>query len=163
HMVLGIAFIFLGIDQIKNGFSSLGDGIDLSAFQADGVLGLLLFIGLGLLITVVLQSSHATMILTLAAMAGGQLGLDQSLAVAIGSKVGPGLSTALVGMLGSTRRGQRLALAHVSYPLVAATAAFILFEPYKYLVLWLSDFLGFGDNGLIPLAMFYTLFTLVGI
>jgi len=163
HMVLGIGFIFLGIDQIKDGFSSLGDGFDLTAYQADGILGILLFIGLGTLITIVLQSSHATMILAMAAMAGGQLGMDQSLAVAIGSKVGTSLSTALVGMLGTNRSGQRLALAHVSYACVAALAAFILFEPYKLLVIWASELLGMDDNPLLQLALFYTLFTAVGI
>ncbi|HLT04845.1 MAG TPA: Na/Pi symporter [Pseudomonas sp.] len=163
QMVLGIAFIFLGIDQIKDGFSSLGDGFDLSAYQAEGIAGVLLFIGLGTLITIVLQSSHATMILAMAAMASGQLGMDQSLAVAIGSKVGTSLSTALVGMLGSNRSGQRLALVHVTYACVAALAAFILFEPYKLLVLRSSQWLGVDDNPLLQLAMFYTLFTVVGI
>src|SRR5690606_4541298 len=134
---------------------SMGEGFDLSAYQADGILGVLLFIGLGTLITIVLQSSHATMILAMAAMTGGQLGMDQSLAIAIGSKVGTSLSTALVGMLGTNRSGQRLALAHVSYACVAALAAFILFEPYKLLVFWFSGVIGVDDNPLLQLAMFY--------
>src|SRR5690606_16656394 len=127
QMILGIGFIFLGIDQIKTGFASMGEGFDLSAYQADGILGVLLFIGLGTLITIVLQSSHATMILAMAAMIGYLLGMDQNLAIASCTKVGNSWSTALDGMLGTNRSGQRLALANVSNDCVAALAAYTLF------------------------------------
>ncbi|MGY2498740.1 hypothetical protein, partial [Klebsiella pneumoniae] len=68
RIVLGIAFIFLGIDQIKDGFASFGDGLDMSGYQEGGLRGALLFTAIGLAITVVLQSSHATLMLTLAAL-----------------------------------------------------------------------------------------------
>ena len=60
--LLGISLIFLGIDEIKDGFSSFGD-LRLDRYSADGVKGTLLFIAVGTLITVVLQSSHATLML----------------------------------------------------------------------------------------------------
>ena len=97
RIVLGVAFIFLGIDQIKEGFASFGDGLDMSAYQEGGLRGALLFTAIGMAITVVLQSSHATMMLTLAALAGGQLELSQSLAIAIGSNIGSSVTTGFVG------------------------------------------------------------------
>ncbi|WP_322978880.1 Na/Pi symporter [Pseudomonas sp. C11] len=163
RIVLGIAFIFLGIDQIKEGFASFGDGLDMTQLRADGILGALLFTGIGMAITVVLQSSHATLMLTLAALAGGQLELGQSLAIAIGSNVGSSVTTAFVGSLGGNRSGQRLALAHVVFNLVTGIVAFILLEPMTWLVHALAAPLGLGDNRLIQLAMFHTLFNAMGV
>ncbi|WP_312245460.1 Na/Pi cotransporter family protein [Stutzerimonas nitrititolerans] len=163
RVVLGIAFIFLGIDQIKAGFSSFDDGLDMSAWQAEGVLGQLTFVAIGMLATVVLQSSHATLMLTLAALAGGQLELSQSLAIAIGAKVGSSVTTAFVGSLGGNRGGQRLALAHVVFNVLTALVALVLLLPLGWLVQWLVTPFGLGDNALIQLALFHTLFNGMGV
>ncbi|UVE18076.1 Na/Pi symporter [Pseudomonas sp. LS44] len=163
RIVLGIAFIFLGIDQIKDGFTSFGGGLDMSQYQLDGVAGHLLFTAVGLIGTVILQSSHATLILTLAALAAGDLQLGQSLAIAIGSNVGSSVSTAFVGSLGGNRSGQRLALAHVLFNVVTASLAFILLTPLARLVEWLTAQVGLGDNSLIQLALFHSLFNASGV
>lgn len=163
RIVLGIAFIFFGIDQIKEGFSSLGGGLDMTGQRIDGLVGQLLFVLIGLAGTVVLQSSHATLMLTLAALAGGQLELGQSLAIAIGSNVGSSVSTAVVGSLGGNRSGQRLALAHVLFNLVSALLAFALLSPLTWLVQWLTGLAGLGDNSLIQLALFHSLFNAIGV
>src|SRR5690606_39054860 len=81
RVVLGVAFIFLGIDQIKDGFDAVGGDVDLTMVGSDGVAGTLLFVLAGVVATVVLQSSHATLMLTLAALASGQLALEQGLAI----------------------------------------------------------------------------------
>ncbi len=163
RIVLGIAFIFLGIDQIKEGFASFGDGLDMTGLQEGGLRGALLFTAIGMAITVVLQSSHATLMLTLAALASGQLELGQSLAIAIGSNVGSSVTTAFVGSLGGNRSGQRLALAHVLFNITTGTLAFCLLGPLTWLVHALAEPLGLGDNSLIQLAMFHTLFNAMGV
>jgi len=163
RIVLGIAFIFLGIDQIKSGFSSFSGAMDLSAYQAGGLAGQLLFVAIGLFATVVLQSSHATLMLTLTALAGGQLDLGQALATAIGANVGSSITTAFVGSLGGNRSGQRLALAHVLFNITTAVLAWVLLVPLTWLVQWLATPLGLGDNQLIQLALFHSLFNSMGV
>lgn len=163
RIVLGIAFIFLGIDGIKEGFSAFGAGMDLTAYQADGLAGQLLFVAVGTLLTMVLQSSHATLMLTLAALASGQVDLAQSLAVAIGANIGSAVTTGIMGALGGNRSGQRLALVHVLFNLGTAVAAFILLQPLGWLVLWASGLVGLGDNSLLQLALFHTLFNALGV
>ena len=162
RIVLGIAFIFLGIDQIKTGFSSFG-GMDLSQYHAGGLAGQLLFVAIGLFATVVLQSSHATLMLTLTALAGGQLDLVQALAIAIGANVGTSVTTAFVGSLGGNRSGQRLALAHVLFNATTAVLAIALLVPMAWLVEWLMTPFGLEDNRLIQLALFHTLFNGMGV
>ncbi|XLY87851.1 Na/Pi cotransporter family protein [Ectopseudomonas mendocina] len=163
RIVLGVAFIFLGIDQIKEGFASFGDGLDMTGYQEGGWRGALLFTAIGMAITVVLQSSHATLMLTLAALASGQLELGQSLAIAIGSNIGSSVTTAFVGSLGGNRSGQRLALAHVLFNITTGLLAFCLLGPLTWLVHALAEPLGLGENSLIQLAMFHTLFNAMGV
>ncbi len=163
RIVLGIAFIFLGIDQIKEGFASFGDGLDMTAYHESGLRGALLFTAIGMAVTVVLQSSHATLMLTLAALASGQLELGQSLAIAIGSNIGSSVTTAFVGSLGGNRSGQRLALAHALFNITTGVIAFILLGPLTWLVQALAEPLGLGGNSLIQLAMFHTLFNAMGV
>lgn len=163
RVLLGVAFIFLGIDQIKNGFSGSGSDLGLDGVDISGVAGVLLFAAAGLVATLMLQSSHATLILTLAAMAGGHLVLVQAMAVMIGTNVGAGISTAVVGFLGASRGGQRLALARVIFNTGTSLVALALLAPLAWLVDVLGVWLGLADNALLQLALFLTLFNILGV
>jgi phosphate:Na+ symporter len=162
RLVVGIAFIFLAIGQIKDGFSAMTT-IELGSYAADGMAGTLLFVALGLVLTVIVQSSHATLMLTLAALSAGQLEPAQSLAIAIGSNVGSSVSTAVMGFLGGNRAGQRLALAHVLFNVTTALAALFTLPLLQAAVLWLTARVGMGNNALIQLALFHTLFNALGV
>ncbi|AKC86751.1 Na/Pi cotransporter family protein [Pseudoxanthomonas suwonensis] len=163
RIVLGVAFIFLAIDQIKAGFEAFGGNVDLSGSSDGGLAATLLFVGIGLATTLVLQSSHATLMLTLAALAGGQLELEQGLAIAIGSNVGSSVTTALVGFLGGNRAGQRVALAHALFNTVTALLALLLLLPLTWLVGVVAGLAGFGGNAMLKLALFHTLFNGLGV
>ncbi|MCP2041369.1 phosphate:Na+ symporter [Neisseria sp. HSC-16F19] len=161
RVLVGIALIFLGIDAVKSGFQALGGEMDMASFRVQGFWGILLFVGIGLALTMVLQSSHATLILTLAALAGGQIDVMQGFAIAVGSNVGSSLSTAIVGMLGSERSGQRLAAVHLIFNTVTALISLILWWPLTRLVTGLADWVGMGV--LLQLALFHTLFNAIGL
>lgn len=163
RIVLGIAFIFLGIDQIKAGFSEFGSSLDLTTQFDATLLGQLAFVAVGILLTAVLQSSHATLMLVLAALAGGQIELWQAMTIAIGGNIGSSVTTAFVGWLGGNRGGQRLVLVHAFFNIVTGIVTFILLMP----LLWVSQksmaLFGAGDNTLLQLAMFQTLFNIIGV
>src|SRR5690606_6122236 len=142
---------------------AMNGGTDVSAVGGEGWGQTLAFVMVGLVATVVLQSTHAVLMLTLAALAGGQLVLDQGLAIAVGANVGSSVSTAFVGMLGGNRSGQRLALAHVLFNVVTATLALLLLVPLTWLTHALAGLVGFGDNALLQLALFHTLFNAGGV
>lgn len=161
RVLVGVALIFLGIDAIKEGFQTVGSQLDLAAISSDGVVEIIVFSGIGLLLTVVLQSSHATLILTLAALAASQISLEQGFAIAIGSNVGSSISTAVVGMLGSERSGQRLALAHLLFNVATALLSLLLWLPLTRLVVVLGQWLNMGE--LLQLALFHTVFNLLGL
>ncbi|MGI6246048.1 MAG: Na/Pi cotransporter family protein [Pseudochelatococcus sp.] len=163
RILLGIAFIFLGIDQIKTGFSTITDGLDLTQYRIGGVAGHLVFAGIGLALTMVLQSTHATLMLTLTALALGQVELMQAAAIAIGANVGSSVTTGLAGALGGNRSGQRLALVHVLFNVITALVALALIRPLAWLTQDAAALIGFAGNELIMLAIFHTLFNGLGV
>ncbi|PHQ84725.1 MAG: sodium:phosphate symporter, partial [Thalassobium sp.] len=97
HLLTGIGFLFLGIQFMKDGFSNLQSQMQLTAMPFQGFTALLLFTGLGIIATVVMQSSHATLILILTALAHQQIHYEDALAVAIGANIG----TTVTAILGS--------------------------------------------------------------
>lgn len=163
RIVLGIAFIFLGIDQIKDGFNAIGGAIDLTEHVSSSLLGQLTFVAIGIVLTAVLQSSHATLMLILAALSGGQIELWQGITIAIGANIGSSITTAFVGWLGNNRSGQRLALVHVLFNVLAGVITFLLLTPLTWLSHWLMASIGAGENTLLQLAMFQTLFNSIGV
>lgn len=161
RVLIGIALIFMGIDAIKNGFQAFGGQVDFASLKMGGVGEILLFSLIGFVLTCVLQSSHATLILTLAALANGQISMAQGFAIAIGSNLGSSATTALVGMLGSERNGQRLALAHLIFNAITTLLSLILWVPLTHLVAKMGLWLQWSP--LLQLALFHTLFNALGV
>ncbi|CAD5379096.1 Sodium-dependent phosphate transporter [Pseudomonas sp. OF001] len=162
RVLLGVCFLFLGIDLMKGGFSDATAMFDPARFKVEGVLGILLFTGIGALVTAVVQSSHASLMLVLTALASGQIDSSQGFALAIGTNVG-GVLTAVIGSLGGARAGQRLALANVIFNWSLALLALLFLQPLTALVLLLAERLGFAGNALLELALFHSLFNGLGL
>ena len=163
QVLLGIGLVFLGIAFIKNGFDAFSAGFDLTAFALAGLAGLAVYTLLGAAATVVMQSSHATMLLVITALASGQIGYDNALAVAIGANIGTTV-TALIGGASSNYQGRRLALGHLIFNAATALTALALIVPLRLTVDWISDILGIGaQDYALRLAVFHTLFNCLGI
>jgi len=105
YVLAGLGFLFLGIHYMKEGFDSFGQTINLADYAMTGYAGVFAFAGIGILATVVMQSSHATLVLILAALASQQVSYENALALAIGSNVGTTI-TAIIGSLGSGTGGK---------------------------------------------------------
>lgn len=161
RILVGVALIFMGIDVIKDGFGAFGGQMDFASLRFDPTMEVLIFTGVGFLLTCVLQSSHATLILTLTALASAQITLPQAFAIAVGSNLGSSATTALMGAIGSERAGQRLALAHLFFNAITALFTFVLWVPMTTIVSAISQALNFPP--LIQLALFHTLFNVFGV
>ena len=163
YVLAGIGFLFLGIHYMKEGFDTFGQAIDLAEYSMTGYPGVLVFVGVGIAATVIMQSSHATLVLILAALAVQQISYENALALAIGSNVGTTV-TAILGAVSANANGKRLALAHLIFNIVTAAIAIGGIYQLMEVVGWLSDHLGIGaDNYTLQLAVFHTLFNLLGI
>lgn len=163
YVLTGLGFLFLGIHYMKEGFDTFGHSINLADYSMTGYAGVFAFTGIGILATVVMQSSHATLILILAALAVQQVTYENALALAIGSNVGTTI-TALIGAIGSGANGKRLAVAHLIFNLTTGLIAIAGIYPLIKLVGWISAHLGIGaENYTLQLAVFHSLFNLIGI
>ncbi|MBW7470847.1 Na/Pi symporter [Marinobacter sp. M216] len=162
-ILAGLGFLFLGIDFMKDGFEGYQAAVDLRAYAITGITGLLVYTGLGILATVIMQSSHATLALTLAGLATGQITYENALALAIGANIGTTV-TALIGGLGANIAGKRLAGAHLFFNLATAAMALVLVEPLRWSVDGLSALMSIADDDYtVKLAVFHTLFNCLGV
>lgn len=163
NILLGLGFIFLGISYMMDGFESLKSTINLSQYAIEGYLGVLVFIIVGMISTVIIQSSAATMAIVIAALVSSQLIYANALAIAIGANIGTTI-TAIVGSIASNENGKRLAVAHFIFNFVTAAFAFIFIFQFVHVVNWIAEIFGVAeDNYVIKLAIFHTLFNVIGI
>lgn len=163
YALAGLGFLFLGIHHMKEGFDAFKDQIDLTRFALSGLLGLFIYSLIGAAATVIMQSSHATMVLILTALAAGQISYDNALALAIGANIGTTI-TAIIGSLGANFQGKRLALAHLIFNVLTAMVALVFISPLRDVVDWISTGVGIAsDDFAMKLAVFHTIFNVLGV
>ncbi|WP_198343110.1 Na/Pi cotransporter family protein [Oleiphilus messinensis] len=163
YIFAGIGFLFLGIHHMKEGFDAFRDQIDLTQYAIPGFKGLLIYTLLGIVATVVMQSSHATLVLTITALSSGQITYTNALALAIGANVGTTI-TAILGALSANVEGKRLAFAHVIFNVSTGLLTLLIIVPLQHTVDWVSAALAIADDDYtLKLSVFHTLFNLMGI
>jgi len=163
YILAGLGFLFLGIHYMKEGFDAFRDTINLSQFAVAGYPGLFLFTLLGAFATVVMQSSHATLVLIITALAAQQITYENALALAIGANVGTTI-TAILGSISANAQGRRLAGAHLVFNLMTGLIAILLIYQLIYVVEQISQLTGIRENDYtLKLAVFHTLFNLIGV
>lgn len=162
-ILAGLGFLFLGIHYMKEGFAGFADHLDLTRYALGGVAGLLLYSLFGALATVIMQSSHATLVLIITALGAGQITYENALALAIGANVGTTV-TAVLGALNATVDGKRLAGAHLIFNVGTGLVALVLINPFVRAVDTVSHAVGIpADDYTLKLAVFHTLFNGIGI
>jgi len=163
NVLLGLGFVFLGISYMKDGFDTLKNGIDLSQFAMEGSLGILVYILIGIVATVVIQSSAATMALIITALMTNQILYINALELAIGANIGTTV-TAVVAAISSNANGKRLAVAHFIFNIITAIIAIVFLYQLSDMVDFLSTKIGISeDNYAMKLALFHTVFNVIGV
>ena len=163
NVLAGLGFFFLGIHYMKEGFDVFKEFIDLTEYAIPGFWGIVVYTGLGIIITTVLQSSSATLALILTALSAGQIEYENALALAIGANVGTTI-TAVLGSLGSNVAGKRLAGGHLIFNVVTGLVALAFIYPLANLVNILSEtFQISATDYTLKLAMFHTIFNILGV
>lgn len=161
YALAGIGFSFLGIAYMKEGFDAFKETIDLTQYSADGFKGLILFALIGAGMTVIMQSSHASLVLILTALSASQITYENSIALTIGANIGTTI-TAIIGAFGASFDGKKLAGAHF---LINSLTGFLLiwFVPQFIDFIDLSaPFFGIADHEYpLKLALYHTYFNLI--
>lgn len=158
----GFGLFFVGVAVLQDGFAGAVERFDLSRLAVEGPLGVLLYVTIGAAITVLTQSSSAAIAITLTAASGGVLSLGAAAAMVIGASVGT-TSTAAFAVIGATPNAKRVAAGHVLFNLVTASVAVVLLPLMLWGVREAGDLIGLQDTPAVTLALFHTVFNLLGL
>lgn len=158
----GFGLFFIGIDVLKEAFEGMVSTLNLERFTLEGVSGLLMYLGIGFLMTVLTQSSSAAIAITLAAVTGGVVGIYAGAAMVIGANVGT-TSTAVFSVLGATSNAKRVAAAHVLFNGITAVVALALMPVMFEVIDWITALINLERIPAVSLALFHTTFNVLGV
>ena len=165
--LFGIAFMFLSLVML----STAGKEMDLehnekvvaffASFDTDSYWTILAFLGIGTLITCIVQSSAAVMAITILLCSTGVLPIYLGIALVMGENIGT-TATANLAALGANTQARRAALAHLLFNVFGVIWVLCVFYPFVDMVCWLVGYdpaVG-GQTASLPvvLAMFHTCF-----
>lgn len=164
----GFALVLFGLTTLQQGMGGLAERLnpaDLPSVLAapgaawwSGMIGVLTLVLVGLVMTAVMQSSTASIALTLSAYFAGAVGLDQACALIIGQNIGTATSSAMAA-IGASTTAKRLAVAYILFKLIAAVIALVLFPIVTPLLVRASHTI----DGVTLLAGYHTAYNIVGV
>ena len=160
--LVGFGLFFIGIDVLKDAFDGLVTTIDLKQYIVDGVWGVVMYVGIGFLMTVLTQSSSAAIAITLTAATGGIIGLYAAAAMVIGANVGT-TSTAALAVIGATSNAKRVAAAHIIFNVGTGAVALMALPLMFWLVQYTEQLLNLEAVPAVTLALFHTTFNILGV
>jgi phosphate:Na+ symporter len=160
--LVGFGLFFIGVDVLKSAFDGLVAVFDLTKISADGIGGIIIFTLMGVVMTILTQSSSASIALTITAASTGMVGLYAAAAMVIGANIGT-TSTALIASIGATSNAKRVAFAQVIFNSATALVAFLLLPVLFFGIEWFSKVLDIEANISVSLALFHSVFNILGV
>ena len=155
RFLLGFSFLFVGLGYIKTGIEDIVQQVDLTQYENSPVI---VFFLVGFIITTIIQSSSATMALTLSALHAGAINLHDSMAITLGSEVGTTIKLFIASIKGTAVK-KRVALGNFLINIITVSLVMIFLSPVNRLI---TETIGIKDN-LIALVFFQSLINIFGI
>jgi phosphate:Na+ symporter len=158
-ILAGFGLLFIGIEYLQSGMEGISWNLD--AVGGSGFGWQWILAGIGILMSIVMQSSSAAAATTLVALNAGSLTFDQACAMIVGQSVGTAATSAMVA-IGAGLAVRRAALAHIVYNVTVGIIGVLLLGPIAAAARWVGA--QFEDpNGVLALAAFSSIFKFVGI
>ncbi len=190
EIILGFALLFIGLDWIEANVPDLKSSPEIFGFlthYADmGYVSALIFVLIGIITTMIIQSSSAAIAIVLIMCTKGWITFDLACAMILGSNIGTTI-TPIIASLGANLAAKRAALCHLMFNVLGTIWALALFIPFTDLTVWVTEHLGQGNptelyaaiNGSTPadptqiavmagwasfgLSIFHTIFNLINL
>jgi phosphate:Na+ symporter len=171
--IIGFALLFMGLGALKGAVPGLGADSEVVQFFVNykdaGYLGILMFVGLGTLATIVIQSSSAAMALTMTLVAGGIIPFEVAAAMILGENIGTTITAELASLIGNVH-AKRSARIHSMFNLIGVTWAVLLFpfllDGIKNFMEWKgwgNPFVDYKEASNTGLAIFHTTFNALNV
>lgn len=170
-ILLGFGLLFLGLEFLQSSMPDISGNISLLSFLSrfnSGTLPMtMLCVLIGILLTVIVQSSSASMAITLTLAFQGWIGVNAACALVLGQNIGTTV-TAFIASLGASVNAKRSSWAHIIFNIVGTIIAIIFFKPFLRFVNFITpgDIYSMSGEELretlpVFLAMFHTSFNIV--
>ncbi|GHV58503.1 hypothetical protein FACS1894103_0010 [Campylobacterota bacterium] len=154
-LAMGFGLLFYGLDLLKESMGNLANTVDITHYSGYGVFAYVL---IGFILTVILNSSAASMAIFLAAVGAGVVSFEIGAAMVIGANMGTTMTLVFLAFFGSPDC-KRIASAHVLFNVGTAVIVLLLLKPIIYLV---SDIFALADDPVLALTVFHTIFNVSG-
>ena len=152
EFIIGFSLLFLGLSLMKNSVPDLRETPEILSFIQQwtgyGFGSVIIFLIFGTILTLVLQSSSATMALTLIMMSMGWIPFDMAAAMVLGENIGTTITANIAAAVGNPN-ARRAALAHTFFNVFGVIWALILFRPFLNLIGIIITWLGYPNPTLI--------------
>lgn len=172
EFLIGFALLFMGLEALKGGvpdftlpqYSGVLEFI--ASMSRYGYLSILLFVLIGTILTVVVQSSSAMMAITLVMCAKELIGFEVAAALVLGENIGTTITANMAAMMANAT-AKRAARAHLMFNVIGVIWMLVLFYPFLYLISWIVE--PNGGNGIhleplsipIALSLFHSIFNII--
>lgn len=172
ELIIGFGLLFIGLEFLKDSMPNLQDNPEIFAFlqkYADmGYASYILFVFIGTILTILIQSSSATMALTLVMCANGWISFDIAAAMVLGENIGTTVTANLAAMVANTT-AKRAAFAHFVFNVFGVIWVLSIFPFFLRWIEELSVFLGIGnptthiEAAPMALSLFHTVFNIANL
>lgn len=150
EFLVGFAFLFMGLDMISQYVPDLQSNPQmfefLQRYTTMGYGSVLIFVLVGIVLTMVIQSSAATFAITLIMCSKGWIDFDLSCALVLGSNIGTTI-TPIMASMGGNVAAKRTAMGHLLFNFLGTLWTLAIFFPFCHLTQWITEGLGQGDPG----------------
>lgn len=181
ELLVGFCLLFLGLSFMKESVPDLNETPQVLDFvktwSSHGFGSVLIFLAFGTALTLVLQSSSATMAITLIMLSMGWIPFDMACAMVLGENIGTTITANIAASVGNTQ-AKRAAMSHTIFNLFGVVWALIFFKPFLMLVGRIIELFGLpnpaadgfavgsatsaeGTAALYGLSMLHTLFNTI--
>ena len=181
ELIVGFCLLFLGLSFMKESVPDLNETPEVLDFvktwSSHGFASVLIFLAFGTILTLVLQSSSATMAITLIMLSMGWIPFPMACAMVLGENIGTTITANIAASVGNTQ-AKRAAMSHTIFNLFGVVWALIFFKPFLSLVGYIITLFGLpnpsvegfvvsqptSDEGtavLYGLSMLHTLFNTI--
>ena len=182
ELIVGFSLLFLGLSFMKESVPDLNETPQVLEFvkswSSHGFSSVLIFLVFGTVLTLVLQSSSATMAITLIMLSMGWIPFNMACAMVLGENIGTTITANIAASVGNTQ-AKRAAMSHTIFNVFGVMWALLLFKPFLALVGCITEYIfglpnpaseGFevsesisaeGTAALYGLSMLHTLFNTI--
>ncbi len=156
EFIIGFSLLFLGLSLMKNSVPDLEQTPEVLSFigrwTGYGFWSVLLFLAFGTVLTLILQSSSATMALTLIMLSLGWLPFDMAAAMVLGENIGTTITANIAAAMANVN-AKRAALAHTLFNVFGVVWALALFRPFVNFIGLTITWLGYPNPAELPSGM----------